>query len=89
MTKIRTLIPTLLLTGLMTGLSTAHAEEDRDKREERRALKMSDMDQVDMAQQYREEARAKKSRTHRKVRDDPPFGSDQGGTKSNRNVPSG
>ena len=59
MTKIRGLIQTLLLTSMMTGLSTAHAEEERDKREERRALKMSDMDQVDMAQQYREEARAK------------------------------
>ena len=27
------------MTSLLTGLSTAHAEEERDKREERRALK--------------------------------------------------
>lgn len=58
MIKIRSLLPALMIAGLTFGTS-ASAEEERDKREERRALKMSDMDQTDMAQQYREEARAK------------------------------
>ena len=50
MTKIRSLLPALIIAGISFG-TPAFAEEERDKREERRALKMSDMDQVDMAQQ--------------------------------------
>lgn len=60
MKMIRSLLPALVVASLSFYGSAAFAEEDsRDKREERRALKMSDMEQTDVAQAFREEARVK------------------------------